>query len=145
MPFYVLFQNLSISKGRSDLYMWCNICQIVAQLVIILLLSNQDIEFIVGASAAFTILWLLAWQNIGHRLIGLRLLEMLKDLVPFLVVALAVMAATYFLTAAITQPVVLLLARVAIAAVLYLAAMRLLRAKVMDECIQFILRKNKSL
>lgn len=145
MPFYVLFQNLSISKGRSDLYMWCNICQIVAQLAIILLLSNQNIEIIVGASAAFTILWLLAWQNIGHRLIGLSLWELLKDLIPFLVVALAVMAATYFLTASITQPIVLLLARVAIAAVLYVGAMRLLHAKVMEECIRFILRKNKTL
>lgn len=145
MPFYVLFQNLSISKGRSDLYMWCNICQIVAQLVIILLLSNQNIEIIVGASAAFTILWLLAWQNIGHRLIGLSLWELLKDLVPFLVVALAVMVATYFLTASISQPIVLLLARVAIAAVLYVGAMRLLHAKVMEECFRFILRKNKTL
>jgi O-antigen/teichoic acid export membrane protein len=145
MPFYVLFQNLSISKGRSDLYMWCNICQIVAQLAIILLLSNQNIEIIVGASAAFTILWLLVWQNIGHRLIGLSLWELLKDLIPFLVVALAVMAATYFLTASITQPIVLLLARVAIAAVLYVGAMRLLHAKVMEECIRFILRKNKTL
>lgn len=29
MPIYTLYQNLAISKGRSDVYMWCNLGQVV--------------------------------------------------------------------------------------------------------------------
>ena len=143
LPLYALFQNLTISNGRSDLYMWCNIGQIVLQLALVLLLRHQAIEVIVGATAVFTIAWLFVWQRIAHRLIGLRLIDTLKDTLPFLVVAAAVMAVTYFLTCAIGNLILLLASRVVIAAALYYLAMRLLHAKVMEECIQALRGKNK--
>ena len=36
MPFYTMYQHLVISAGRSDIYMWCNIGQILLQIAIIL-------------------------------------------------------------------------------------------------------------
>lgn len=144
LPLHALYQNLTISNGRSSLYMWCNIGQIVLQLTLVLLLRHQPIEVIVGACSAFTILWLFVWQWTAHRMIGLRLIDMLKDTVPFLVVAVAVMAVTYLITSAISNLVLLLASRVVIAAALYYLAMRLLHAKVMEECIQMLRGKIKA-
>ena len=141
-PFYILFQHLTISKERSDLYMWCNIGQMAIQLALVLLLYPKGITAVVIAHAAFSILWLGVWQAIVHRLLGVRLLEVLKDVVPFLVVSLVVMAVTYVATRAITSLPLLLAARVVMAGVLYAAIMKLLQAKVMDECIAFI-KKHK--
>ena len=141
-PFYILFQHLTISKERSDLYMWCNIGQMAIQLALVLLLYPKGITAVVIAYAAFSILWLGVWQAIVHRLLGVRLLEVLKDVVPFLVVSLVVMAVTYVATRAITSLPLLLAARVVMAGVLYAAIMKLLQAKVMDECIAFI-KKHK--
>ncbi len=142
LPLHALYQNLTISNGRSSLYMWCNIGQIVLQLTLVLLLRHQSIEMIVGACSAFTILWLFVWQWTAHRMIGLRLIDMLKDTVPFLVVAVAVMAVTYLITSAISNLVLLLASRVVIAAALYYLAMRLLHAKVMEECIKMVRHKT---
>ena len=142
LPFYTLYQNLTVSNGRSNIYMWCNIAQIVIQLILILAFYRQGIMAVVCACSVFTILWLTVWQAIAHRLIGISLWDILKDIVPFLVVAYATMLATYQLTAGITNHLLLLLARVALAAILYGGTMKLLKAKVMDECIRFILRKN---
>lgn len=142
LPLHALYQNLTISNGRSSLYMWCNIGQIVLQLTLVLLLRHQPIEVIVGACSAFTILWLFVWQWTAHRMIGLRLIDMLKDTVPFLVVAVAVMAVTYLITSAISNLVLLLASRVVIAAALYYLAMRLLHAKVLEECIKMVRHKT---
>ena len=122
--------------------MWCNIGQMAIQLALVLLLYPKGITAVVIAYAAFSILWLGVWQAIVHRLLGVRLLDVLKDVVPFLVVSLVVMAVTYVATRAITSLPLLLAARVVMAGVLYAGIMKLLQAKVMDECIAFI-KKHK--
>ena len=97
---------------------------------------------VVYAYSAFTILWLLVWQFIASRLIGVRIIDSLKDIVPFMVRALTVMVATYYMTYRISNNLFLLLSRILIAAALYCLIMRLTGAKVMDECIRFVLRKS---
>ena len=142
MPFYVLYQNVVITSGRSDLYMWCNIGQMVIQLALVLLLYPKGITAIVLSYSALTILWIMVWQLQVKRLIRLRLIDVLKDVVPFLLVSLLVMAVTYVATISITNLVFLLIARILMAAMLYAGIMKLLQAKVMDECIAFIRKKG---
>ena len=144
LPFYTLYQNLAISHGRSDIYMWYNIGQIVIQLAIVLLLYKLGIVAIVCASSAFIVLWLVAWHLVGYRLIGLRFIHLLMDTLPFLFVALAVMAATYVITMRIENLALLLALHILIAAVLYVGAMKLLQAKVMEETLQFLFKKKVS-
>jgi O-antigen/teichoic acid export membrane protein len=142
LPFYTLYQNLAISNRRSDLYMWCNIAQIVAQLAIVLLLSRYGIMVIVYAYTAFTIGWLLVWQLIARRLIGLRFWHLLLDTMPFMLAALAVMAATYFLTITIDSLPLLLISRIVLAALLYFAVMKAAKVKILDECIRYFSKKT---
>ena len=142
LPFYTLYQNLAISNRRSDLYMWCNIAQIVAQLAIVLLLSRYGIMVIVYAYTAFTIGWLLVWQLIARRLIGLRFWHLLLDTMPFMLAALAVMAATYFLTITIDSLPLLLISRIVLAALLYFTVMKAARVKILDECIRYFSKKT---
>ena len=122
--------------------MWCNIGQMVIQLILVLLFYSKGIIAIVIAYTILTILWLGVWQVLATRLAGIRLLDVLKDIVPFLVVSLLVMTITYISTANITNLVLLLGARILMAVVLYAGMMKLLRAKVMEECIDFIRKKR---
>jgi len=144
VPFYSLYQNLVISKGRSDLYMWCNIGQVLIQLILIFLLYTQGIMTIVWACTLFSILWLGVWQIIVNKLTNIRLADVLKDILPFFIVSLTVMIITYLITCAIdSNLIVLLLLRIIIAAVLYITVMRVFKVKILDECINFFLKKNK--
>ncbi len=140
-PFYSVYQNLAIGRGRSDINMWCNILQIIIQIALLLLCYRWGIIGMVAVYSAFNIVWLLAWQTQIHRLIGLRLWDVLKDIVPFMVIALAVMALTGWLTAGIASNLVLLLTRVAVAGVLYVGIMKLARVQILDECIAFVMKK----
>jgi hypothetical protein len=121
--------------------MWLNIFQIVLQLCVILLFYRQGFTMMVAAYSLFNILWLSAWQPFARRIIGLRAIDLLGDTLPFGAVAAAVMTATYWLTLAVANLWLLLLLRIAIAAALYYAAMRLLNVAILRECLQFIRKK----
>jgi O-antigen/teichoic acid export membrane protein len=142
LPFYTLYQNLAISNRRSDLYMWCNIAQIVVQLVVVLGFYRYGIIVTVWAYSAFTIVWLLAWQLIANRLIGLRFTHMLLDTMPFMLSAMAVMIATYYATAWIDSLALLLVTRISLAALLYFAIMKIAKVQILDECLQYFSKKS---
>ena len=150
MPFYTMYQHLVISAGRSDIYMWCNIGQIILQIAIIIAFHSYGIVTMVIAYTAFTIAWLGIWHIFAKRLIGIRYRDLFKDIAPFMLASAGVMVITHYLTTLlsnniipyIASPYILLPLRIAIAAALYYAVMKLARVKIMDECISYIKRKR---
>lgn len=141
VPFYTLYQNVAISNGRSDIYMFCNIAQIVLQLVIIGFFYHLGINTMVMVYTLFTIAWLFVWQWTARRIIGLRFREVIKDVMPTLCIALLVMATTYFVTFSLHHLLLLLICRILIASLLYAAIMKLLHVEMMDELLLFIKKR----
>jgi O-antigen/teichoic acid export membrane protein len=141
MPLFTLFQNLVISHGRSDVMMWLNTGQIVLQLAVVVVASRAGVTAMVAACSAFNVVWLLMWLPPARRIIGLKGIDLLKDTMPFLLAAAAVMAVTYAVTLPVGNLWLLLLTRIVVAAVLYYAVMRGLNVAILRECIQFIRKK----
>lgn len=141
VPFYTLYQNVAISNGRSDIYMFCNIAQIVLQLVIIGFFYHLGINTMVMVYTLFTIAWLFVWQWTARRIIGLRFREVIKDVMTTLCIALLVMATTYFVTLSLHHLLLLLICRILIAALLYAAIMKLLHVEMMDELLLFVKKR----
>lgn len=142
MPLYALYQNLAISSGRSDIYMWCSIAQIVLQIAVILCFHGQGIMGMVRAYTLFNIAWLAAWHIFTSRLIRLRAADVVLDVAPFAAIALLTMAVAYFCSMHIGDMRLRLVARIAVAVVVYVGVMKLLRVRILDECINFIIRKK---
>ena len=143
IPLYTVYQNLFLSQGKSDVYMWLTISQIAVMLIAVLACHSLGIKAMVIAFACINILWLLAWQLFAYRLIGYRFSQMLRDLLPFMLIALVVMSVTYLVTLDISNMYFLLVARLLLAAALYAITMKLLRARIFEECVEFI-RSKKS-
>lgn len=142
-PLYTVYQNLTISNGRSDLYMWCNIGQIVLQIAIIIALHSLGMTIMVIAYSAFLIAWLIVWQRIAHKLIGIRSIDTLKDIVPFCIASLATMAITFAATLPIHNNALLLITRIIIATIVYYGIMKAFHVVILDECIKFVTKKIK--
>lgn len=146
MPFYTMYQHLAISAGRSDIYMWCNIGQIILQIAIILAFHSLGIKAMVIAYTVFTIVWLGVWQIFARRLIGVRFRDALADTMPFFLASAGVMAVTYFITSLImpsASPFILLPVRIVIAGFLYFMVMKAARVKIMEECINYLSHKRR--
>ncbi len=141
LPLYTVFQNLTISRGRSDMYLICSALQVLLQIAVIVAFHRLGMLTMVEAYTVFVVLWLLAWQWTAHRLIGVTLLETLRDVVPFALISAAVMTLTWLATSFITNLAVLLIVRIVIAAALYFLVMKLLKVKMLEDCIRFLKAK----
>lgn len=143
MPFFTLFSNVVITKGRSDIYFWTTVSLSIAQIVTLILIYPLGIHTMIYAYVSLTYVWLFLWFAMVHCFTGYRLLHFLKDTAPFMLAAIAVMTVTHFLTLSIESLWLLLLARIVIAALLYYGVMRVAGAKILDECLAFFLKRKK--
>lgn len=143
LPLYTVYQNLFLSLGKSDIYMWLNIGQIAIVIATVLACHSLGFTAMVMGFAAINVVWLFVWQMFASRMVGYRLLTMLRDIVPFMLISLAVMVVTYWVTRAIGDLRLLLVARILVAALLYGLTMKLSRARIFEECIVFIRNRNK--
>ena len=112
---------------------------------------NSQLLTMVLAFVALTILWFFVWAYFARRLAGYRFTMLLRDLLPFLLTAAAVMLTTGFITSMLaTQLSTLnsqlstLIARILLAALLYYALMRLFRVQILNECLQFFNRRKSN-
>lgn len=143
LPLHALYQNFIISRGRSDIYLFCIALMIVLQITLTLSLASFGITAMVTAFAALNVAFTACWHFALRRTHPLSTMAALKDTLPFALVAAVVMVATYYATLWTDSLLLRLLLRIAIAGTLYLLTMRLLHAKTLDECLSFILHRNK--
>ena len=146
LPISTLYFNMIISQGRSSIYMWNIICQGILLLltVIGIHLLGGGIREMVIANVAIIVLWTGIWHWFVRSLIGFSIRQALRDTMPFLMIAALTMVATYFLTAGTDNMYLLLFSRIAIAAVIYVAALWIFGARILRESLGFLLRRKVS-
>lgn len=138
LPMHTLYQNFIISRGRSDIYLRCIALMIVLQIVLTLSFAPLGVMAMVMAFSALNVAFTLCWYMALRRITPLPIISAMKDIMPFMAVATLVMAVTYALTLWTDILALRLALRMVIAALLYFAAMKLLRAKTLEECLAVI-------
>lgn len=143
VPLYTMYQNLAMSQGRSDIFMWLNIGQIVLQILIVMLFYRFSMLIMVCAYTVFMILWLIPWHHFTGRLIRYRWTDAFKDIAPFALSAAFAMAVTYWATNMISNLYILIAIRFVLAAAIYYGIMKMAKVQILKECEQFIFKKLK--
>ena len=158
LPIATLYFNLIISRGKSDVYMYNIISQGVTILSSIICiyyifgntenvtvyiltshLSLSKIDLMVLSYVCIVVLWIGIWHTFLRREIGLSFRHALKDILPFLIIATATMVVSYAITKPITNIYLLLVSRIIIAAIIYVGSLWLLGAKILRECVRYIM------
>ncbi len=138
MPMLTVYQNLVVSKGKSFVYLWLNVIQMLLITAMTFILRHYDVLILVGAYSALNIFTILFWQYFANKYIGIKLHEILLDSLPFMFVAGSIMIATYYFTQNINNIYVLLVAKIFIAFCLYCLLMKIMKVKMMDDCWLFL-------
>ncbi len=141
-PITTLYSNLTLSQGRSDINLWNTVVQCVLVWIGLIALHTYGIRTMVIFFISINLLWLFVWQGIAHRLVGLRLWDVLRDVVPFLVFTVLVMGATWWLTRGIENLWLLLIGKIVTAAVLYAGIMWVSGARIMRESYDYIFHRH---
>ena len=154
LPNATLYFNLIISRGKSDVYMWNVIAQGCAILGSILMVyaMGGTITMMVISYVAIVILWVGIWHIFLYQEIRYPLLSALKDILPFLLVAAVTMVITYFATLQLStlnsqlstpnRLLILLITRILLATIIYIGLLWLFGAKILKECIGYLLKKK---
>ena len=140
-----LYSNLVISRGRSTINMVIGLvnCALVWGGIIVLHILGYELREMVVFYVVLNIAWLVVWQACARRLIGLRYRHALLDIAPFLLFALGVMTASWWLTSSLPLSWTRMLLRITIAVALYVGSLWLARAQILLESIDYILKKKK--
>ena len=144
IPLSTLLTDSIISQHRSDIYLWNTVALGILQACLMIILWPKGIFTMVIAYTLLNIVWVFIWHYFVFRLMNYKLLSFLKDIVPFALTAVAVMAVTGFLTHTVSILWIKLLSRVIIAALLYYVVMRLAGVVILKEIMAFIFRKGIS-
>ena len=140
-PLTTLFSQLAISQGRSNINMWCTIVLSAFILSGLILFHPYGIYAMLVYFICVNLAWLLVWQYFAWRLIGLTLWQTLHDVLPFLIISVAVLAFTWWATRGIENLIVLLASKILLASSLYFLILYLSKAKILREALHFVLHR----
>lgn len=150
MPVTTLYTNFIISRGKSNVYMY-NIVSMGIVMILLLcglyyskasLFGLSGIPLMVTGYVVLVILWLLLWHYFLWREVRLSLWQVLRDMLPFLLIALTAMAVAYFAGKGIENLYVRLAVRVVCAVAVYLALLWVLGAKILRESLAYLFRRH---
>lgn len=141
IPLSTLMSDMILSRGRSDIYMWCTVVLGVIQIVLMATLWPYGIRTMVEAFVGVNLLWVGVWFFFTRRLTGYSWLSFALDTLPFALTAMGVMAVTGLITSPVTSLWLRLATRIAIAATLYYAVMRIARVQILKDCQRFVAAK----
>jgi O-antigen/teichoic acid export membrane protein len=142
LPISALFSNLIISRGHSGIYMWSTIAQCLAGLAVALLMSPYGIHAMVAAYAAVSILWTGVWLALAHRETGMTLMEFLKDISPYLLLAAILCFAAHWMTTGISNIYLRILTKIVAVAIPYVAILWILGSTILKEGFLFLVKRK---
>lgn len=142
MPISSFYANFVISQGKSNVFMWNTIALCLAQMLLLVILYPYGVEAMVIAYVVVNTLWLFVWHWFVKRLIGIRFLHALRDVLPFVLIAAVAMAAGWGLSQLSGGNIYLsLLLKMVGAVIAYILLLRLLGAEILNECTEFVKSK----
>ena len=142
IPISSLYSNFVVSQGRSNVFMWNTVAQCLVQMLLLIVLYPLGVETMVVAYVVVNTLWLLVWHIFVYRLIRLPLLHALRDIIPFTLIAAVAMVIAWLAAKPVADNIYYsIVVKMVVAALVYIAMLRMLGAQIMNECLDFVMSK----
>jgi O-antigen/teichoic acid export membrane protein len=143
VPINNLFVNLIITRGHSNIYMWNTIVLCLLLLGAVIGAYPFGFEWMLRTFVAINIGWLFVWWWFVHQEIGLRFVDLLRDLSPYLLLSAALTVGCHYLLTGVDNNYVSLLLKVLIVGILYIAILWIAGSVILKESISFLLGKGR--
>lgn len=142
IPIGYIYTNLLISKNKSNILMWNTIAQSAVIISILLLFIPYGVFVMVSAYTVINILWLFVWHYYAWKQIQISLFDVIKDIAPYLLITLAIIAVVYFTTIGISNIYLRIIAKISMAAVLYAGILWGCNSIIFKESINYLLKRK---
>jgi O-antigen/teichoic acid export membrane protein len=138
-----LFINLIVTHGKSNTYMYVMISIGLLQLGVVIGASPFGIYSMVIAYLIVYFIGIITWQQCVYKLIGLRLIDVLKDILPYLLIVPACCFIAWVLTRNVQNLYLLLISKVTIVITLYILIMKFTRSTIFEESLEYLKKVYK--
>jgi O-antigen/teichoic acid export membrane protein len=138
-----LYHQLLISHGKSSIIMWYSICVSLVTLVATLVMIRYNILSMVIVYVSISILSIIGWHFLTKKLIGLKSIHLVKDILPYLVITIVCFFVAWLLTKNIQNVYWLLTCKIAIVGILYVLIMKFSGSIIFKESIGFLINWKK--
>jgi len=140
-----LFTNVIYSHGKSDIYMKITILTGLLQLIAVFCSYPLGLRWMVVAYIGISFAALLLWQRFVYKLTGLKIRDILKDILPYLGITLFCFLIAWIATKNIHNIYGLLASKIVISAFLYIFVMKISRSVIFSESMEYLmsLLRNK--
>lgn len=134
-----IFTNVVYTHGKSDIYMKITILTGLLQLIAVLCLYPFGLFWMVGGFIVISFGALFVWQRQVYQLIGLKLSDVLKDILPYLLITVICLFIAWITTKSIQNIYLLLVLKIAISGFLYIFVMKISRSVIFGESMEFLM------
>jgi Membrane protein involved in the export of O-antigen and teichoic acid len=139
---YYLYTSLLLTHHKSDIYMTGTILIGSVQLIALMIMFKYGIFEMFVVYVIINILSLLFWHFHTNKLIDIKLLHVMKDIVPFGLMTLISIGIAWFATKQIDNTYIRLAAKIFITASIYIGIAWGSKSIIVRECFDFLLRKK---
>lgn len=144
LPATSLYTQFLLSRGRSGTYMWGLIAMVVCQLLAAIFSAPYGVMVMLLPYIAINFLWVGVWHYFIRQELHIRYRQVLRDIAPFLLISLCVMGSVYWGINRLHWGLVAsLLAKVICAAPLYPLCLWAIRSDILQESVQYLLKKKR--
>lgn len=138
-----LFSNLIYTKGKSGVYMNVTIGIGIVQIMATVCLSPWGIIPMLIGYIAIYLAGLFVWHHYVYQLVGLRVKDVLKDILPYLGIVFVCFSITWLITAKIENIYLLFVSKTVISAMLYIFLLRICNSTIFNESVEFFSKLTK--
>lgn len=140
-PISELYKNIVISRGKSNLYLWANICFGLIQLLLLILMLPYGILWMTTAYVVAYFAWFLIWCILAKKLISIRLIDLFNDIIPYLLITFVVLVSSNWISMQFQNIYWVLVVKIFVAALLYFVILWKTNSILFREIINFLLKK----
>ena len=143
LPICNLFSQLLLSRGHSSTYMWCTIALSILQLATAYIAYPYGLKVMLYAFITVNISWTLVWLHFVHREIGLKFINFLKDISPYLLLSGTLTISAHYATLFIESIEIRLICKILGVGSIYLLTLWLLKSVILQESIAYFINRRR--
>lgn len=140
-PISYLFSNLLLSQGRSRAYMWITISLAVLQILAVYFSYPYGLYRMIYVFISINIFWILIWFIYAKKRIHLTLINLIKDIAPFSLIAIFGYMVAY-LCGNIENIYLAFFVKLGILVAIYTFILWILKSQILIESVNFLRRKT---
>jgi Membrane protein involved in the export of O-antigen and teichoic acid len=135
---WTLYTNLLIAQEKLNIYMIGMIIVGSLQLLVVVLLFPFGIFPMLIAYVSVYFLGLLFWHYFAHRLIGLQLWNVIKDIAPYVLATVGCISISWLITSGLENIILRFILKIVITAILYISIMWFSNSVIVRESFGYI-------